>query len=124
MLKKIKESLLIVNARIKTNIKQLVKNSYMDYIKLKEDGKEKRYPHCMFTLSSTQRYSVIGVDFHEHHIEINPGESTRGITYSPLGKLSEQTATFQVQIQNTLIAQGWNFEEYPDPEIVLITEKG
>lgn len=77
-----------------------------------------RIPYRQYQLNDTQQFAVIAIDFSEG-VELGQHE---GIEYHAMGKLAEQSFIFSRQIENSLLIQEWDFENYPNPEIVLINK--
>ncbi len=75
-----------------------------------------KIPYRQFWLNKTQQYAVIAIDFSEG-VELGDHD---GIEYVSLGKLQDQNVIFEAQINNSLRIQEWDFEKYPNPEVVLI----
>lgn len=76
-----------------------------------------KVPYRQYTLNETQQFAVIAIDFLEG-IDLGDHE---GIKYDQMGKLQEQNFIFNRQIINSLTIEEWDFDTYPNPEIVLIT---
>jgi hypothetical protein len=75
------------------------------------------FPHSQFELNSEQQFACIGIDFDEFaHVELG----NAAMKTTRLGKLREQGFIFQCQIENSLRTDHWNFEDYPNPEIILL----
>lgn len=77
-----------------------------------------KVPYRQYMLNEEQQFVVIAIDFSEG---IELGEHD-GIKYDQIGKLEEQNFIFNQQIINSLGIQEWDFDNYPNPEIVLITK--
>lgn len=77
-----------------------------------------KIPYRQYVLNQKQQFVVIAVDFSEG-VELT--EHT-GIKYDQMGRLKEQSFLFERQIINSLIREEWDFDNYPNPEIVLITQ--
>lgn len=75
-------------------------------------------PYRQYQLNDEQQFAVIAIDFKDG-IELGEHE---GINYDQIGKLEEQGFIFQQQIHNSLLSESWDFEKYPNPEVVLITK--
>jgi hypothetical protein len=55
--------------------------------------------------------------------DISLGDGIEHVDYMAIGKLSEQGAVFSLQIVNSLRNENWDFDQYGDPEIVMMTVK-
>lgn len=77
-----------------------------------------KVPYRQYTLNEDQQFAVIAIDFSEG---VELGEHD-GIKYDQMGKLEEQNFIFNQQIINSLELQEWDFDNYPNPEIVLISK--
>lgn len=88
----------------------------MDYLTFVHPGTREKMqiPAIWLKLNDKQQVCIIGIDFNEI-------EEHKGLKYDRIGRLSEQNFIFKQQLTNSLVLQDWNFEEYPDPEVILIT---
>ena len=77
-----------------------------------------KVPYRQYELNEGQQFVVIAIDFSEG-IELGEHE---GIKYDQMGKLREQNFIFNQQVINSLVREEWDFDSYPNPEIVLITK--
>jgi len=73
-----------------------------------------------FILNENQQLAVMGFDREEMPIEM---QKVKNVDFEWLGKLAGIASPFCVQIETGLKRQDWNFETYPNPEILLITIK-
>lgn len=73
-----------------------------------------------FVLNRYQQFACLGFDRGKIPIAVEP---ITGIDYTFIGKLSEQGTIFHQQVINSLLKDDWDFEKYPNPEILLITDK-
>jgi hypothetical protein len=74
---------------------------------------------CWYTLNEHQQFIVIGCD-DRRSLDISGGE--HGIEAKEMGRLTDQNFIFEQQIVNSLRNDGWNFELFPNPEIILLTD--
>lgn len=77
-----------------------------------------KIPYRQYTLNEKQQFVVLAIDFLDGFAL---GEH-EGIRYDPMGKLEEQSFIFSSRIINSLQIDQWDFENYPNPEVVLITK--
>jgi hypothetical protein len=80
----------------------------------------KKVAYRQYVLNNSQQFAVIAADFDSGIIELG---AHSGIEYFNAGKLRDQSVIFQHQIVNSLTMDAWDFEENPNPEIVIITKK-
>ena len=94
----------------------------MDIFRVKnEDGSIQDVPCCQFVISDKQQVMIIGTDLvGDERIKAEGGAP--GVDAQTIGKLEEQNAIFQIQLTNSLAAYKWDFQLYPNPEIILITD--
>jgi len=71
-----------------------------------------------YILNGKQQFVVVGTEYPDSVTF----DQTPGVEATPLGKLSDQNAIFEQQIINGLVRDEWDFEEYPNPEIILLTD--
>ena len=69
-------------------------------------------------MNDNQQFAVIAIDFSKG---VGLGEHD-GIDYVQMGKLEDQHFIFQSQVINSMRIDEWDFDTYPNPEIVLITK--
>jgi len=77
-----------------------------------------KVPARQYIMNEHQQFAVIAVDFSEG-IEL---DGHVGFVYDCLGKLENQQIIFNSQIVNSLMNDEWDFEKYPNPEIVIINQ--
>jgi hypothetical protein len=63
---------------------------------------------------------AMAVDFDEHP-NLAPA-ADEGVEVMPIGKLSDWQGLSGIVFQNSLLAFGWDFDWYPDPELVQLTD--
>jgi hypothetical protein len=93
-----------------------------DCLYLKDpSGKGRHVPYRQYVLNENQQFAVIALDFEDLGgvVEI---KDHPGIESQHIGKLSEQNFIFSQQIKNSLLIDDWDFEQYPDPEVLLLTK--
>ena len=73
-----------------------------------------------FILNENQQLAIMGLDRNDIPIEM---KKVKNVDFEWLGKLAEIASPFCIQIETGLKRQDWNFETYPNPEILLITIK-
>lgn len=95
----------------------------MDIFQVKnEDGTMENVPCVQFEISKIQQIMVIAVDF-ERRKDIKVMGGFPDIDTQLIGKLEQQNTILEIQITNSLAKYQWDFEKYPNPEIILITDK-
>ncbi|MFM9952382.1 MAG: hypothetical protein ACKV1O_30915 [Saprospiraceae bacterium] len=80
-------------------------------------------PYCQFELNPDQQFAVVATDFHNYGGFENVIVETHEVLPEYLGKLSEQNFVFEQRTICSLALEDWDFEKYPDPEIVLLNRK-
>ena len=75
-------------------------------------------PFRQYTLNDDQQFVVIGINNPSHQVQ---GGITDGVESTVMGALSEQNFIFEARTKNTLANDEWDFEKYPDPQIILLT---
>jgi hypothetical protein len=86
-----------------------------------ENGTMTDVPCCQFGISQTQQIMIIGTDLIERErIKVETGAP--GVEAQPIGTLEEQNVIFEIQLTNSLKLENWDFQQYPNPEIILITD--
>lgn len=80
-------------------------------------------PTCHFQLSGKKQLLVIGDNFDEHGgIE----DLLVGVDQKPaksLGRLNMMEEVSQQMLRNGLVNEKWNFELWPNPEVILLELK-
>lgn len=78
-------------------------------------------PSCQYLLNEKQQFMVMGVNFDEYPKGMDDiiGEN-EGMKYTGAGKINDLPFTWQAQAKNSLELDGWDWEAYPNPEIILI----
>jgi hypothetical protein len=94
----------------------------MDVFFVKEEnGDVTEVPCCQFTISPFKDIMVMGTEFNDRaSMQVN---STGHMDTRLAGKLEEQAQTVQVAIVEALAKIHWDFKVYPNPEIIIITDK-
>jgi hypothetical protein len=82
-------------------------------------GEVHKVEYRQFVLNEYQQIAALAIDKDEIPIET---EDADGVEYKWIGKLPAQSVIFSSQIRNSLRIQEWDFESYPNPEILLITK--
>lgn len=77
-----------------------------------------KIPYRQYQMNEERQFAVIAIDFSDG-IELGNYD---GIEYLQMGKLEDQHVIFQSQVFNSLRIDEWDFEKFPNPEIVLITK--
>lgn len=80
-----------------------------------------KIPALQFGINESQTCVALGINFDTYPKKID-FEDVEGLEYIHWGKLSECNIIFQMQIRNTLAIDLWDFDTYPDPEIVIIQD--
>lgn len=76
-----------------------------------------KVPYRQYVLNKEQQFAVIAIDF-SYGVELGEHD---GIEYKQMGKLAQQNLIFNRRIINSLTIEEWDFDNYPNPEIVLMT---
>ena len=84
-----------------------------------DDGNTMEVPCQQFYLNPKQQFLAVGT----HMIDRLDISSLPDIEITHIGKLSDQNSIFFHMVLNSLRKQGWDLEKYPDPEIVMLTDK-
>jgi hypothetical protein len=84
-------------------------------------GAKIKIPCCQYVMNERQQFVVLAIDFDKSFFTLGYHE---GIEYIPMGKLNEQNFIFESRVINSLRIDGWDFDSYPNPEIVLIQSTG
>jgi hypothetical protein len=79
-------------------------------------------PFRQFILNDRQQFACLGCEAGIMK-DISLGDGIEHVDYMAIGKLSEQGAVFSLQIVNSLRNENWDFDQYGDPEIVMMTVK-
>lgn len=89
----------------------------------KPDNETLEVNYQQFVLNDHQQIMVVGMDFDKHGGIVEP--ETDGAKATHLGKLSELGIIWNMQIRNSLLVSNdkWDWEECPDPEIILLTRE-
>ena len=85
-----------------------------------DSGKVIEAPVALYKLNGGEMFLVVGADFSPCREKISFNSGSPHIETNQLGKLSEQGYINIDRIRFTLLNDGWNWQQYPDPEIVLI----
>ena len=97
----------------------------MEYIELKDSNNNvyERWPCEWFELNERQQIACIGGDFTAYGGIYNVLDEHPEINALPIGRVSDQGFVFMKQIVDGLELNGWDFESWPDPEVVLLIKK-
>lgn len=78
-------------------------------------------PYCQFILQKDVQLMVVGTDLSRYgHVEdVLP--SVEGFRYVFIGKLNEQCITLACKIAQTLGNYHWNFENYGNPDLIIVS---
>lgn len=88
---------------------------------LTDDGEVfEEIPEVQFQIDRRYQVAVVGFDFEGHGGFEEFYEQQPGWLSEHIGKLSEVKFSSQNCLINSLYAAGWDFERYPDPDLVLI----
>ena len=83
-------------------------------------GTTHKIEYRLYEMNEKQQFAVLGINRNTIPIE---AEEVPGYDYTFLGKLDQQDAIFQQRTRNSLQCQGWDFDRWSNPEILLITKK-
>lgn len=80
-------------------------------------------PWIEYDISETESVGVIGIDLNKS--SSSPIPEHPEVKMSTPGKLSDEPLERDLiqRIQESLRKDGWDFEKYPNPELILITQK-
>jgi len=87
-----------------------------------DSGKVIQAPVALYRLNNGELFLVVGADFSQCRNAISFNSGSPHIEANQLGKLSEQGYINIDRIRFTLLNDGWNWQQFPDPEIVLIRD--
>lgn len=86
-----------------------------------KDGRNMNVPMSLYRLNSrNEMFVVIAADFGNNYEEIEIITDFDNLQFSFAGKLNEQDYINKNRIMATLLSDGWDWQKYPDPEIVLL----
>lgn len=88
-----------------------------------DSGKVIQAPVALYRLNGGELFLVVGADFSHCRNRISFNSGSPNLEANQLGKLSEQGYINVDRIRFTLLNNGWNWQKFPDPEIVLIRDK-
>lgn len=80
-------------------------------------GSDITIPFCQYQINDRQQFVVLAINFDKQIFSLGDHD---GIEYTRMGKLNEQSTIFELQVINSLRIDQWDFDKYPNPEIVLI----
>ena len=97
----------------------------MEYLELKDSKGNviTKWPCEWFELNKEQQFACVGGDFTPYGGIGNILADHPQVTAQPIGKVSDQNPAFECQIRNSLASYEWDFDTWPDPEVVLLTIK-
>lgn len=85
-------------------------------------GDEFTVPEIQFQINDNQQFACLGIDFMEHGGYPSFQEAQEGVEDFYMGQLEDQGFPFHQQVINSLNKHGWDFDTYPNPEIILLTK--
>lgn len=88
-----------------------------------DSGKVIQAPVALYRLNGGELFLVVGADFSHCRNSISFNSGSPHIEVNQLGKLSEQGYINIDRIRFTLLNDRWDWQKYPDPEIVLLRDK-
>src|SRR5688572_10652741 len=95
----------------------------MDILEFKlNDGTIEKVPCLQFQISVHQQIMVMGTDFNDRKSMLIQGGAP-GVEAEAIGKLEDQNTLFEIMITNSLKKYDWNLQAYPNPEVILLTDK-
>lgn len=83
-----------------------------------------KIPYLKMLINSKQSIAAFGLDFSKPDTMPDLDNFYKGVSPTTMGKLEEQKEkTLKDEFLNVLKAEKWDFETYPNPELVLLTKK-
>lgn len=79
-------------------------------------------PACQFEINPKQQVAVVGLTYAEEVTGFAAIADER-TQVEFIGKLDEQSFVFMKQMENSLIAEGWDFLRFPNPRLFLLQKK-
>ena len=78
-------------------------------------GVKMRVPYCQYVLNDNQQFCVVGIDFDKFDGGFNAffEADKNGVKTKPM--------VFEMRVVNSLANDNWNFEQHPNPELILMT---
>lgn len=73
---------------------------------------------AQYVLNEKQQICVLSIDFDQYPVTF---ENVNNVFYHKAGKLNAQQPALCQQIINSLNFDKWDFDKFPNPEIVIIT---
>jgi hypothetical protein len=77
---------------------------------------------CWFTLSDKQQFIVVDCDLGIDLSDAFQGGAP-GVVTEPMGFLEDQGAIFEIRTRNSLATHDWDFRRFPNPQLILITDR-
>jgi hypothetical protein len=97
--------------------------SAVQFFELKhKDGTGELVQFAQLVLNDNQQIALYGFDFNKCG-GLKEMSGSDDVEYQHIGKLSDQSFIFQMQIANSLKMEAWSFRDCPNPEIVLMSKK-
>ncbi len=84
-------------------------------------GKVAEAKAVWYTLNDRQQFVVIGVD-DSRGIEPLLNSPDPSVEAQPMGRLDDVNFIMKSRTVNSLVDNGWDFELYPNPELILLTK--
>jgi hypothetical protein len=87
------------------------------------NGVKVTMPYMQFKLDESREFLALAIDLRDFGGNDLKLDFPDYIRVEKIGKLHEQGVINMHRIQDTLGKLGWNYILYPDPEIILLTDK-
>lgn len=95
----------------------------VDYMPIqRKEGELIHVAFLQFVLNHYQQFVCLGINFDDYPDGFVFNEGFPHVKVELVGKLSEQGMINMNRIQQSLFENGWDYERYPDPEILLLTD--
>lgn len=79
-------------------------------------------PIAQFVLNEKQQIAIVGIDFDAHGGYKAFHKDREGVQGSHMGKLEDLSFIVQNHAVNSLHNVEWDFDRWPNPEVVLLTK--
>lgn len=93
------------------------------YVKGSDSGNSpgRNVPLVFYDLNEKQQVVIFGMDFDAESIQIENDDPTKD--YQRMGKLESLSVIFSAQLTNSLVRDNWDFDKYPNPEVMIIMDR-
>lgn len=88
----------------------------------KDNNVVMRCPYLHLLLNEDQQFVVLGMDFNMNgNKNVSFNQEVPDVKVDRMGKLEDISIILQHQLRNSLYIYEWDFQNYPNPEILLLT---